>query len=376
MSQVPPARLLADCGGLIEKLGISLPSAFFGGESFDRWSRPLAPIGNLIAALPAGIALFLVVDRQRLAEAERWLATLPLAVSVTLVPLDMPEGARQSPWMQDLLHVRDLAGNHLSGGEILSRPGTAVGPALARSLGWEAVSVTVELDGGNQLVGENFRIVGAASLERNGLSSPPPESAAPADLGLLETLDDRPVHLFGYRAAGGTRLHQPGFHVDQFVSVTGLSRNARPLLLVAEPRLEGGGESRLVEQARSQLDASAVSLERQGFAVIRNPVPFAVTPDSGKRLARLYNNVLLENVVRKGREKPLVWLPHFGDVEALSAYDEANRHLWQDLGFEVIGVSGWSHLASRNGALRCSAKVLQRLKTGSSSSLPDGATAV
>ncbi len=354
------ARLVADCGGLIEKLALSIPSAFFSEETFDRWSRPLLPIGNLLRALPAEIAIFVLVDRTRIADAEGWLSTLSPASPVTLVTLDVPEGARQSPWIQDLFHVRKGEGAGQSASEILSRPNAAIGPALARCLGWQAQTAMADLDGGNQLVGVDFRLVGASSLARNRFSNPTPDSNAPAGFGLLETLDDRPVHVFGYRAPGGERLHQHGFHVDQFVSVTGLYRNGCPLMLVAEPCLTDGLESRLVDQARQQLDASVAFLESQGFSVIRNPVPFVITPDSGKRLARLYNNVVLENAVRPGRTKQLVWLAQFGDVEDVASFDAANRLIWQDLGFEVIGVPGWSHLASRNGALRCASKVLQR----------------
>lgn len=360
MQNAQPARLVADCGGLIEKLALSIPSAFFSEETFDRWSRPLLPIGNLVRALPAEIAIFMLVDRTRLPEAERWLSTLSPASSVTLVALDVPDGARQSPWTQDLFHIREGEGSVLRGSEILSRPNAAIGPTLARCLGWQAQTTMADLDGGNQLVGADFRLLGASSLARNRFSNPLLGSDAPAGFGLLETLDDRPIHVFGYRAPGGERLHQHGFHLDQFVSVTGLYRNGRPLLLVAEPCLTDGLESRLVDQARQQLDASVVFLESQGFSVIRNPVPFVVTPDSGKRLARLYNNVVLENAVRPGRTRPLVWLAQFGDVEDVAGFDEANRLIWQDLGFEVIGVPGWSHLASRNGALRCASKVLHR----------------
>jgi hypothetical protein len=360
MQAPQPARLVADCGGLIAKLALSIPSAFFSEETFDRWCRPLLPIGNLVRALPSEIAIFLLVDRTRIAQAQAWLSTLSPASPVTLVALDVPEGARQSPWIQDLFHVRKGEGGGQAVSEILSRPGAAIGPALARCLGWQAQTAMVDLDGGNQLVGDDFRLIGASGLSPNRFSNPLPRDDAPAGFGLLETLDDRSIHLFGYRAPGGVRLHQHGFHVDQFVSVTGLCRNGCPLLLVAEPVLTDGLESRLVDQARQQLDASVAFLEDQGFSILRNPVPFVVTPDSGKRLPRLYNNVILENAVREGRQKPLVWLAQFGDVENVAACDEANRLIWQDLGFDVIGVPGWSHLASRNGALRCASKVLQR----------------
>jgi hypothetical protein len=108
------------------------------------------------------------------------------------------------------------------------------------------------------------------------------------------------------------------------------------------------------------LDASLFFLEEQGFAVNRNPVPLAVVSDTGKRLPRLYNNVLLENALRPGRSRPQVWVPQFGDREALEEFDSRNLAIWQRLGFDPVPVPGWSCLASRNGAIRCVTKALRR----------------
>lgn len=155
-------------------------------------------------------------------------------------------------------------------------------------------------------------------------------------------------------------MHQCGFHVDQFVSVTGLRSDDRPLLLVADPLAHTGCDARAATDLKRKLDASALSLARQGFAIVRNPIPVSPAIDTNKCLPRLYNNVLVENIVRSGQTRPFVWIPHFGDVEALDDFDGENRKIWEKLGFYAIGVAGWSHFASRNGALRCATKVINR----------------
>ncbi|MBT9371091.1 hypothetical protein [Rhizobium sp. CSW-27] len=364
---LPEGGLLPDCGGLIRRIAFSLPPAFLE-ERPTEWYRPLVPIGNLLQALAADIEGFVLVEPEACVSAEAWIGSLRLDCPLRIVPVEGPARARQSPWTQDLFHVRAPAVAD-GPGTILARPGARIGPTLAAALGWPVVDPGVDLDGGNQLVGPDFRVVGRSAVA--GDAFPPGEGGAGA---ALLSLDQRPVHLFAYRASelDGVAampvadphslkgVYQCGFHLDQYVTVTGLRQAGRPLLIVAEAQMADAGTSPMVEQIGRQLDASARRLVSEGFAVRRNPVPFRVTPDSGKRLPRLYNNLLLENAVRPGHHRPLVLLPHFADAEPLAAYDAANRALWEELGFAVVPVHGWSQLASRNGALRCVSKVVQR----------------
>lgn len=364
---LPEGGLLPDCGGLIRRIAFSLPPAFLEARPSD-WYRPLVPIGNLLQALAADIEGFVLVEPESLPRAEVWMASLSLAGSWKILAIEGPARARQSPWTQDLFHVRAPATADHSG-KILARPGARIGPTLAATLGWPVVDPGVDLDGGNQLVGPDFRLVGRSAV--TGERFAPDEGGAGA---ALLSLDQRPVHLFAYRASelDGTAalpvtdphalkgVYQCGFHVDQYVTVTGLRQDGRPLLIVAEARMADAGTSPMVEQIARQLDASARRLVCEGFAIRRNPVPFCVTPDSGKRLPRLYNNLMLENARRPGRDRPLAFLPQFADAEPLETYDAANRAVWEELGFAVVPVYGFSQLASRNGALRCLSKILQR----------------
>lgn len=365
---IPVPALVADCGGLVSQIALAVPTAFFQSADVFDGCRPLVPIGNLIRALPADVEVFLLVDDTAVSLANNWISTLDPVCSLHFVALDRSIGTVPGPWIQDMFHVRTApaphAGfDHADDMQFVVAPGDPVGRCLAEFLAVAVAELSVDLPGGNQLVGRDFRLIGHSDLQRQG----PVDTSSCNPLCML---DPRPMSVFGYRLHSGaastdaafSRLHQYGFHVDQFVSLTGLDKEGRPLLLVGEPHLaEQDTSSILVDNARMLLDASVSLLVEQGFAVIRNPVPFVVAPDSGKRLPRLYNNVIVENTVREGRSKPMVWLPQFADVEPLASDDARNLALWEELGFDVIPVQGWSHLASRNGALRCASKVLKRV---------------
>jgi len=371
---------MADCGGLIDQVALSLPARFLKDRPSTEWFEPLVPIGNLLKSLPAETEALLLIDPACEGQAGRWLAALSVSCRVRLVPLADAAFKQESPWVQDAFHARIHSHSHPAPVEILTLEGRTEGASFAAFLNIPARDALIDLPGGNQLLGDDFRLVGHQGLVGDSGKG---SQITPR----LQALDDRPIKIYGYRstdlaavradgdgrtfspAAGDWRekslhleggLHQFGFHVDQFVSVTGLRRGNRPLLLVAEPHLPEGPIVPLVEDARRRLQASVHVLREQGFEIMRNPVPWVVTPDSGKRLPRLYNNVMIENETRQEDDRPLVWLPQFSDVEPLSVFDRMNREIWEALGFEVVPVFGWSYFASRNGALRCATKVLHR----------------
>lgn len=371
--------LVPDCGGLIRTIAFALPAAFFADNGPADTVSPLIPIGNLLSALPADIAAAIVVDRACVAPAQSWLDGLPTHCPTELIPLAGNDSVSH-PWLQDMLHVGRNDRDGYASAEFVLAAEKAVGVSLAEHLGAATRYSDVALAGGNQLVGPDFRLVGHSSLQDDsGIGR---NAAIPSQRWRkVEALDGRSVFSFGYRPEdlgtipaslnpsatpicgaeiAGERMHQCGFHVDQFVSVTGLRSGGRPLLLVADPVAHGGCNARAATDLKRKLDASALSLVRQGFAIERNPIPVSPAIDTNKCLPRLYNNVLLENVTRSGQKRPFVWIPHFGDREALEEFDAMNRKIWDRFGFQAIGVAGWSHLSSRNGALRCATKIINR----------------
>ncbi|KJF73099.1 hypothetical protein [Agrobacterium arsenijevicii] len=373
-----PPSLVPDCGGPIRTIAFTLPAPFFADDRTEGCVSPLVPIGNLLSALPSDVTALVLIDHACLASAQNWLDRLAIPCVAELVPLNGNDSVSH-PWIQDMFHVR-VGGNGVVT-ELMSAVENAVAGRLANHLGVATAASHVTLPGGNQLVGPDFRLVGHSSLQDDRGITSKTTTERPQQWQRVQALDSRTVHSFGYRpedlsnasasidlsliktplpAIAAGKMHQCGFHVDQFVSVTGLQSDDRPLLLVADPLAHTGCDARAATDLKRKLDASALSLARQGFAIARNPIPVSPAIDNNKCLPRLYNNVLVENIVRSGQTRPFVWIPHFGDVEALDGFDEDNRQLWEKLGFYAIGVSGWSHFASRNGALRCATKVINR----------------
>ncbi|MGF9566080.1 hypothetical protein AAIH70_21460 [Neorhizobium sp. BT27B] len=356
--------LVPDCGGLVEQLAIAIPAALLRSPAATDPCQPLIPIGKLIEAFPTDVRIVVMVDDACATEAQAWLDRLDLNAQIQLSPLNPSANAITSPWIQDGFHVKAPDPTVGRNQRYLAVSGDGPARHLARLTAAEVVAMGFHLDGGNQLVGSDFRLIGYSEIER---------------IDAVRRLDHRPVSLFGYRVddLGATAqpagrialsrsaatcpspMHQFGYHIDQFVTLTGLYKNGRPLLVVGQP-VPSDTPSPIVSTASRCLDASAIFLEEQGFAILRNPVAFAITPDTNKRQPRLYNNAIVENDIRVGQERPIVWLPQFSDFDALGDIDEANVNLWESLGFRIERVFGWTHLASRCGALRCISKVLLR----------------
>lgn len=377
MTAIRSRSLVPDCGGLIRTIALALPASFFAADGPDNIVSSLVPIGNLLSVLPRDVATVILIDRISLEPAQNWLDRLEIRSGAVLAPIHGNTGVSH-PWIQDMFHVRTSGEAAV---ELVMTAANAVADALADCLELAATVTDVVLPGGNQLVGPDFRLVGHSSLQDDRGFGRSILSNRSERRQQVQSLDDKTVHSFGYRpedlgnasawsdpsivkasapAILGGKMHQCGFHVDQFVSVTGLNRDGHPLLLVADPVAPGDCASRAVMELKRKLDASALSLAGQGFAILRNPIPILPAIDTNKCLPRLYNNVFLENVTRSGQKRPFVWVPHFGDTEMIEDFDKENRHIWESLGFHVIGVAGWSHLASRNGALRCATKVINR----------------
>ena len=368
-------RLLPDCGGLIETIALSIPAAFFERDEADVGLRPLLPIGKLLSALPHDVVVYIFVDQIALVMAQSWVSALPIGCTIRLVSVESAQGAIDSLWIQDAIHVAGGVGDADLETEILCEPDSVIGRSVATYAKFPSSFSGQFLPGGNQFVGPDFRLIGYASLDvrrSNGVVAID-ETTRLRDK--IKALDDREIRIFGYNGRKvnptnesserftlvvGEFMHQCGFHLDQFVSLTGIDIDERPLLLVARPVIFNGVETRMTSNLKMQLDASVVCLEQQGFHIVRNPMPLAITPDTGKRMPRLYNNIILENDTRMDRTKPLVWIPHFGDQEPLADFDEENRAIWSGLGFDPVPVPGWSSLASRNGAIRCATKILRR----------------
>lgn len=387
-----------DCGDVIEEIAIALPQ-FILDKDQGAAAAVLAMIGNLVASFKPHMHVLLLCEGSGRARAEAWLSHLALRCSATLV--DVGEGAlsKSGFWIQDCLHVR-IGCDGYRIGDTFTDNANSLARWLARQqrCTWERLEL--HMAGGNHLVGPDFRIVGFDSIRLSAARHFGGDSGLQHALDRIQALDARPVHVFGFRAdelrarhAGSPAPHLPtagltavaasicqadrwyqfGLHVDQFVSITGLSQSGQPLLLIADPVSPSHPHAAQVVSAKRQIDACARHLSRAGFAVLRNPVPFAPGLAGQRFFPRLYNNVIVENGIRPGEAKPLVWMPSFGENYSLLAFDNENVALWHSLGFDVILVGGAESVAEHGGALRCVSKVLRR--KGRAMFLPDNVNA-
>lgn len=326
-------------------------------------------LGRLVEAWPRGVTLFLMTDDPEAAAFRAWHQGLAPACDVEIVatgnevPILESEMWTQDPW---LAAEQDGATflRHLTRTD---RPGR-------QALWFSAFRQTpydqpfIHLAGGNTLTGPDFRLVGAQSIDLTTRIGSCPISMDEA-LECHARLDPRPMHVFGFpllaKANAPVELRQQPHHLDLVVSLTGkYAPDGRPIILVADPRRSPDPTGPRMEGWAEQLDASAARLEAKGFAVIRNKVPYvAHAIYAPNPMLRVYNNVILENDLRpgSGKTRPLVWVPHFGDLEVeLVPFDGENRQIWEGLGFEIVPVYGWSALVRSGGAIRCASKILKR----------------
>jgi hypothetical protein len=271
--------------------------------------------------------------------------------SVIVAPEDMGDF---TVWAQDPFLV---VGDHLVQPAEFEHDGD---DAIAPLLGMRVERSPLHFQGGDVLVGDDFALVGRGCSDgleellgcrvvKVGTDLPVPSETnrALAD-GRIEV-----VHQAVGRAA-------PLAHLDLFITLAGGRR-----LLVGSPGLADDVLGRPpVDHALSPLfDDIAQQLLDEGFEVIRNPLP--LTYGDGRRLVegrpervRLWYFATANNcLVGDGH----VWLPAYGygAWPELAATDEANRRIWEGLGFATHQVSGLHPFAQRLGALRCITKVLE-----------------
>jgi hypothetical protein len=350
---------MPDCGGAITRLAVSVVPQCFADHMAGR--ALLHALERFIPTLPPELTLVVLARRESRRELDRWLSRVASCCRIEHIDADFAHGEdTMALWTQDSFFVAD-------GGETYLHPtsenSTPHGLWLGRAMGKIVRAETFALAGGNMLVGPDFKLIGCESL-------PDEPRRRSAMLAALERVDDRPVFEVGYRLGQGIpsgpgaefyRMRQYGGHIDRSVAVTGLRRAAKPLLLVSRgliaPRADPAGFGPIGDR----LDRTAEMLSASGFAVLRNDIPFVPVLGKLQLRPRLYNNVLVENEVRPGRARPLVWVPQFAEEEpALEEFDAANLGIWQGLGFEPIPCHGWSKLSVAMGGLRCATKVLGR----------------
>lgn len=323
-------KLLMDYGGLIEAVALCTPH---GPHDRDL----LRAHAHTMMQFPPEVAVHLVCRTEDAAPLARWAARLRRGVRIIPVAAINSEGM----WTQDPVMVATERGKPRYLRVIPEHPND-LADWLGDADGTPVQRLRLHLSGGNSLVGADFRFVGlGAVLAEAGRPTPARITKA---IAAHRALDTRRMHVFGY-GDGPVPDEQDPFHLDLALALTGCrTRRGEPIVLLARPT-----------RWAAALEATAERLRTEGFHVLRNTVPML-----GSALAG-YNNVLVENVVRRGERRPLVILPAFGGrSRSLSAHDAETAELWQMLGFTVRYVPGWTPFSFASGALRCATKVLRR----------------
>ncbi|MES0100661.1 hypothetical protein [Mesorhizobium sp. M0019] len=391
--------LFADCEGRITRLAVQIQAYLFT----EGYAAEKAAYEALLQTFPHDVTISVLFDAAMAADVAAWLSGLRLACVYN--PVGVPGGkvSLGRTWMRDaFLCVTDNTTiQYLK--PYISKQGGDQANWLAAVDGRTVTELDdIFLDGGDSLVGNNFRLVGNRAVTTT-CEVMDHQCDYPTALGRFARLDHRRVYPVGYRPSrvehkllwfkdqvrrrleaarqqktaalappGGLPtvtltllramlevlrlffadgLVQDWAHIDLVVSVTGREPNGKQVLLVAKTELSPNpGEDEILESDR--LEALAAYLSDCGFEVRRNPAPYLADPG----ISLCYNNT----IVQTGPDK--VWLPQFSDANPdYQAADDANARIWhEDLGFDVVRVPGWMIYVDSSASIRCATNVLER----------------
>jgi hypothetical protein len=389
-------RIVSTAHGAFRHILLCYPS-YAGGDDVYRdvfvdLFRQLPPAVELTVLAHASV----IDGLQQAVDAERAGATTTI--------VEAPAYLQYTVWAEDPYVVVDDVGSepHRT---FLVEPFTfpRAGDGIVADLVAEATEIQslqspLYFQGGNVLIGDDFVLIGvdylSATLET--FARYHPVLGFPQDPGqarqfvvdlFRQTFDpgrdvffvgtrlqvpgaeERPLTIDGEQWTevlhAGTGHHQPIFHVDMFVSLTGRAPSGRYRLLVGSPAEADRilGRPPQPDALSPIFDDVAKGLESQGFEVIRNPLPLTYVDDPAARERFWYfatsNNCLVQIDEADGSH---VWLPTYGHGawSELAATDDANRRIWEELGFTVHQLADYNVFAQNLGSVHCIKKYLAR----------------
>ena len=377
-------KILSDVGSEIRLVACSATSARTSSL------RNAELVSNIVNGLPQDVhVLLLVTDRSVF-------STSASNRRVTFV--EMPPESDISIWPQDpFVVVQGHGTTKLVTPCSFNREDDERMPnALAGLLNLEVVHSEMHFEGGNIVCGEKSVFIGFDTIERN---------AVLLEL-TTEGVKNRFARLFGRRVVVVGEFSQSVGHIDLIVTPLSESRVAvadsrlgarlaaaaigeEPIKVqeferqceltffgnaevselldrdgnkISRPKVIGQTNSAIAASLRlaPELDTIARQLSHAGFKVVRVP---ALVPcqehhvdgqggDVPQYPFLSYSNVLTE--LRQNEQ--FVYLPQYG----FEKLDTAAQRVWQDLGFHVKPVAGFTTSAMHGGGLRCCTKVLLR----------------
>ena len=147
-----------------------------------------------------------------------------------------------------------------------------------------------------------------------------------------------------------------------FISLVGRDASGTYTVLVGDPRLAANILGTPLPDGAMQdvFDDIAEQLSLLDFNVIRNPLPLVYDDDDVARVRYWYfatsNNVIVQDSPKT------VWLPTYGHGvwSSLSATDQRNKEIWEDLGYQVNLLADFHPFAANLGAAHCISKYIAR----------------
>lgn len=386
-------RIVSSAHGAIDHVLLTYPRYVRGQLSYE------AVYADLLAKLPQRTEVTIFVHPEVKGDLERVVAQTRDGATTNLVPA--PDFLNFTVWAEDpyvVLEDTDPASRavYLMEPFTFNRSGDAlIAERVAQASPFQSGQSPLYFQGGNVLIGDDFVLLGVDylfdTLEtfRSSGAVSIPAGRDPFDYvtGLFRRTfgEDRDLMFPGTRLTVpqqqeatitvdgeewtevrylGTGERQPIFHIDMLISLAGRSSDGRYRLLVGSPA-EGDrvlGRPASPFAMHEIFDDVASRLEAEGFEVLRSPLPITYVDYPGERVREWYFATSNNCLVEIDGDSRRVWLPTYGHGpwEELAATDQANRGIWEDLGFEVTLLGDFNVFAQNLGAVHCIKKYLAR----------------
>lgn len=381
--------LVPSADGAIERLLLTIPAYAVGSPVLRHAYR------RLLAQLGSAVDVVALTHESVEGEVTAWVAECGPDTAVVAAP----DHLNFSVWAEDgYVVITDPDGDGAYLLEPFSFPrygDSLVADFVANATDLRTTQAPLYFQGGNVLVGDDFFLLGADYPARSrayvadGIVTPAPGESLAALVRRLysEYLDpqrelvyvgatipvpeqtERTVRLDGEEwtemlyTGNEPGTAQPLFHIDMFITLAGRGDDGRYRLLVGDPRAAADIlDQPLQPHAMAEVfDNVARILEQRGFDVRRNPLPLVYLDDEEARVRVWYfatsNNALVATV-----PQPTVYLPTYGHGAwpELTATDEANRAVWEEVGFAAVDLGDFHPFAENLGAVHCITKYLRR----------------
>lgn len=381
--------LVSSSNGQISRLLLTAPSYVLQYIAYSNVYE------DLLAKLPSNTEFIFLSHSSTLPDLEKILRRTKTKSRSQVI--EVPDTVRFSVWAEDAYAVTQNNGTDRS---YLVEPASF--PRLEDALIADIISTQTDLghyhaslyfQGGNILIGDDFWMIGAdypnKSLKIGIISPEPGELKLEAVKRLYgRSLDknkkmiilgsslpvpshqERPITINGQNwieeiyTGNKTGTSQPMFHIDMFVTLAGRNSSGQPIILVGDPKMASTILGEPVEKHAMEhiYNDIAKNLANQGFEVIRNPLPLIYQDNPKEKIRSWYfataNNALVE-ISDANKE---VWFPTYGygPWSNLVATDQANKKIWEDLGFKVNMLGDFHPFAYNLGAAHCITKFIKR----------------